>query len=59
MILYYYFKEQSFSLKPYKLMTSYIYIYIWEMLTSALKALIKNPIKESFDIIFMGNEKNC
>ena len=57
MILYYYFKEQSFSLKPYKLMISYI--YIWEMLTSALKALIKNPIKESFDIIFMGNEKNC
>ena len=28
------------------------------MLTSALKALVKNPIKENFNIIFMGNEKN-
>ena len=28
------------------------------MLTSALKALVKNSIKEIFDIIFMGNEKN-
>ena len=27
------------------------------MLTSALRALIKNPVKESFDITFMGNEK--
>jgi len=32
---------------------------IWEMLTSALRALVKNLIKESFDITFMGNEKNC
>ena len=32
---------------------------IWEMLTSALKALVKNPVKESFDITFMGNEKSC
>ena len=29
------------------------------MLTSALKAFVKNPIKEKFDITFMGNEKNC
>ena len=29
------------------------------MLTSALKALVKNPVKESFDITFMGNEKSC
>ena len=29
------------------------------MLTSALRALVKNPIKESFDITFMGNEKSC
>ena len=29
------------------------------MLTSALRALVKNPIKENFDITFMGNEKNC
>ena len=28
------------------------------MLTSALKTLIKNPVKESFDITFMGNEKS-
>ena len=28
-----------------------------EMLTSALKT--KNPIKESFDITFMENEKIC
>ena len=27
------------------------------MLTSALRALVKNPIKESFDITFMGNKK--
>ena len=24
-----------------------------------LKALVKNPVKESFDIIFMRNEKHC
>ena len=29
------------------------------MLTSVLRALVKNPIKENFDITFMGNEKNC
>ena len=29
------------------------------MLTSVLKVLVKNPIKENFDIIFIGNEKNC
>ena len=29
------------------------------MLMSALRALVKNPIKESFDITFMGNEKSC
>ena len=29
------------------------------MLTSILKTLVKNPIKENFDITFMGNEKNC
>ena len=27
------------------------------MLTSALRALVKNPVKGNFDIIFMGNEK--
>ena len=27
------------------------------MLTSVLKALFKNPIKESFDITFMENER--
>ena len=27
------------------------------MLTSALRALINNPFQESFDTIFMGNEK--
>ena len=27
------------------------------MLTSVLRALIKNPIKESFDITFMKNKK--
>ena len=36
----------------------YIYIYIYrEMLTSALRVLVKNPVKESFDTTFMGNEK--
>ena len=29
------------------------------MLTSALRALVKNPIKKSFDITFMGNENSC
>ena len=29
------------------------------MLTSALRALVKNPVKESFDITFIGNEKSC
>ena len=29
------------------------------MLTSALRTLVKNPIKENFDIIFIGNEKSC
>ena len=32
---------------------------IREMLTSILRTLVKNLIKESFDITFMGNEKNC
>ena len=27
------------------------------MLMSALRALVKNPIKENFNITFMGNEK--
>ena len=30
-----------------------------EMLTSALRVLVKNPVKESFDITFMRNEKSC
>ena len=29
------------------------------MLTSTLKTLVKNLIKENFDIIFMRNKKNC
>ena len=28
------------------------------MLTNALRTLVKNPVKENFDIIFMENEKN-
>ena len=28
------------------------------MLTSALRALVKNQVKESFDITFMENKKN-
>ena len=27
------------------------------MLTSALRVLVKNPVKESFDTTFMGYEK--
>ena len=27
------------------------------MLTSALRALVKNPVKENFNITFMENEK--
>ena len=34
-------------------------ILIWEMLTIALRALLNNPFYESFDITFIGNEKNC
>ena len=29
------------------------------MQTSALRTLVKNPVKESFNITFMGNEKRC
>ena len=29
------------------------------MLTSALRALVKNPVKKGFDITFIGNEKSC
>ena len=29
------------------------------MLMSALRALVKNPIKKCFNITFMENEKNC
>ena len=29
------------------------------MLMSALKALVNNLVKESFDIIFMENKKGC
>ena len=29
------------------------------MLTSVLRVLVKNPIKENFNITFMGNEKSC
>ena len=32
--------------------------YLREMLTSALRALVKNSVKENFDITFMGNEKS-
>ena len=35
----------------------FLYIYLWVMLTSALRALVKNLIKKSFDITFMINEK--
>ena len=34
-------------------------ILIRVMLMSALKALVKNLFQESFNITFMGNEKNC
>ena len=30
-----------------------------EMLTSTLMALIKNQVKESFEITFIENEKSC
>ena len=30
-----------------------------EMLMSVLSTLVKNSIKEIFDITFMGNKKNC
>ena len=29
------------------------------MLTSVLRVLVKNPVKEIFDITFMENEKSC
>ena len=51
---YWYFQSQEIGKK-----IIYIYIYIWKMLTSAFKALVKNPIKESFNITFMRNKKNC
>jgi len=30
----------------------------WIMLTSVLRVLVNNLFEESFDTIFMGNEKN-
>ena len=33
-------------------------IKFWKMLTNALKVLVKNLVKENFDITFMGNEKS-
>ena len=58
MVLYYYFKEQSFSLQTLQTHDIiYIYIYMGNA-NECLKGLVKNPIKESFDIIFMENEKS-
>ena len=31
----------------------------WEMLISTLRTSVNNSFYESFDITFMGNEKNC
>ena len=33
------------------------YIIYWEMLTTVLRVLVKNQVKESFDITFMINKK--
>ena len=30
-----------------------------KILTGVFRALVKNPVKKSFNIIFMGNEKSC
>ena len=35
------------------------FFVLMKMLTSAFRVLVKNPIKENFDITFMENEKNC
>ena len=32
--------------------------YVREMLMTTLKTLVKNLVKESFDITFIGNEKS-
>ena len=45
MILYYYFKEQSFSLQTLQT-HDIIYIYIWEMLTSALRHWLRIQLKK-------------
>ena len=38
----------------------YVCMYVYrEMLMSALRVLVKNSVKENFDITFMENEKNC
>ena len=34
-------------------------LVLGEILTSTFRALVKNPVKESFDVTFMGNEKSC
>ena len=36
-----------------------VIIIIREILTSTLRTLINNSLWESFDIIFMRNEKSC
>ena len=30
-----------------------------KMLTGVIRILIKNSVKESFDVTFLENEKNC
>ena len=34
-------------------------IFVWVMLTGAVRVLVNNLFLESFDTTFMRNEKNC
>ena len=43
----------------YQFNTVLLCILLRERLMSVLRALVNNPIKVSFDINFMGTEKNC
>ena len=63
-LIYEIFLKADNEKKIAKFSNNFLYFYksdirCWVMLTSVLKALIKNPFYKNFDIIFMGNEKNC
>ena len=50
---------ENVDIYRYQFNTVLLCILLREKLMSVLRALVNNPIKVSFDINFMGTEKNC